>query len=120
MSFDATEMLAHLFDAPAILAVAMAGGPDQPAEDEKMLSRLPPSTSANVHHVRPEIPHKVGDSPQPAGPFGDWVRVPDTRDRSGWQSPDATRPWPAWEDLPAWPDRDFVRCDAQKSNCRTP
>jgi hypothetical protein len=48
---------------------------------------------------------QVGEAPEPApDPFADWVQSPDTRGRLGWQSPAASVPFPAWEDLPVWSD----------------
>ena len=77
MVFDAADMLAGLFDAPAVPVAALA------ALGEVFLDTAP--------------------EPAP-GPYADWVQAPDTRGRVGLQSPDAPVLFPAWEDLPEWCD----------------
>jgi len=76
MGFDAANMLAGLFGAPAVPAAALV---PEPAET---LVRTAPEAAPRL--------------------FADWVQAPDTRGRLGLQAPDAPAPFSAWEDLPAW------------------
>jgi hypothetical protein len=78
MVFDAADMLAGLFDAPAV-PVAAAQGPE------------------------PAAPLLDTAAEPAAGRYADWVQAPDTRGRLGLQAPEAPVPWVAWEDLPEWP-----------------
>jgi hypothetical protein len=76
MGFDAASMLAGLFGAPAVPAAALVPEPAAALLD----------TAAEPA----------------AGAFAEWVQAPDTRGRLGLQSPGASIPFSAWEDLPAW------------------
>jgi hypothetical protein len=96
MGFDAADLLAGLFDAPAVPA-AVARVPEL-ATPEAVVP------TDRDHAADGEQQDLFGVSPKPAGPFADWVMAPDTRGRIGLQSPDAPVPWPAWEDLPVWSD----------------